>query len=783
MDRRSWLWRRKSSETESSGSVSSNSERYTDDQEALRASSDNASPNHAQSLEVSSNIGDNEVHETVKSLSEKLSAALFNLSAKDDLVKQHSKVAEEAVEGWEQAEIEVTTLKNQLETAFQKNSTLEDQISHLDGALKECVRQLRHSREEQEEKIHIALAKKTREWESDKSELENQLLQLRKQLEAAKSEADAFQTDLEGKLDAVEKQNRDLKIELLARSDDLRLLAIERDLSNQAAETASKQHLESTKRMTKLEAECRRLQSLTRKTSSAYEPRPVTNSTCVESLTDSLSDSGERVLSVDNEPVCSDSWASALIAELDQFKHGKVAARNIPNSSVEINLMDDFLEMERLASLPETDHGKSGFELETDSDKAVARNHSIDEIEALRHQLGDLQGKVEMLERERGQLEMALADSRSQLDISCNQLTVAEDKLIELQRQLDLINESKQAAVNDVVHVESKRRELETQLESAATEVGKLRDEVILLEESVEIERALSAEYTVKAEVAEARTRSLEARLASVHLEVEKLNEKVGLLEDKSEKERALSAEFAVKAEAAEAARKALVSELDSTYLEVEKLREKVVLLEVKAEEERASSAEFAAKVEVAESARKEIECQLKTANIEVAKLCNKVGLLEGKIEEERALSKELVAKCQKLEALQLRGNREAELWRIANSNGELKIKQEKELAMAAGKLAECQKTIASLGHQLKSLTNLEEFMLETEKAEFDESLPDFGNGYAEISHAKSLSDGLHGFNLSNGRDKSANLPFPSISSTSSTFSGFLRLSPQNRNH
>lgn len=99
MDRRSWLWRRKSSEkspgeSESSGSLSSHSERFSDDQEASKAS-----PNHAQSPEISSNISGGEVQDNVKSLTEKLSAALSNISAKEDLVMQHAKVAEEAVSG------------------------------------------------------------------------------------------------------------------------------------------------------------------------------------------------------------------------------------------------------------------------------------------------------------------------------------------------------------------------------------------------------------------------------------------------------------------------------------------------------------------------------------------------------------------------------------------------------------------------------------------------------------------------------------------------------------
>lgn len=42
---------------------------------------------------------DEELNDDVKSLTEKLSAALLNISAKEDLVKQHAKVTEEAVSG------------------------------------------------------------------------------------------------------------------------------------------------------------------------------------------------------------------------------------------------------------------------------------------------------------------------------------------------------------------------------------------------------------------------------------------------------------------------------------------------------------------------------------------------------------------------------------------------------------------------------------------------------------------------------------------------------------
>ncbi|KAL2520017.1 Filament-like plant protein 3 [Forsythia ovata] len=348
MEKRKWLWKKRSSEkspgeSESSGSISSHSERYSDEQQdALKDS-----PNHnTQSPEVTSK------------------AAI----ADDEVEKNHAKVAEEAVAGWERAENEVIALKQQLEAAIQQNLNLEVRSSHLDGALKECVRQLRQARE--------TMAEKTSEWESAKSELENQIIELRTRAEAAKTEHSAsIDTNTLLKLKAVEKENSSLKQELVSQSKELEIRIIERDLSTRAAETASKLQLESIKKVAKLEAECRRLQALARKSPSFNDQKSImASSFYVESLTDSQSDSGERLsaLEVDtrkmnnvevelngHEKSCSDSWALALIAELDQFKNEKSTPKSLAACSVEIDMMDDFLEMERLAALPELKNGIS----------------------------------------------------------------------------------------------------------------------------------------------------------------------------------------------------------------------------------------------------------------------------------------------------------------------------------------------------------------------------------------------------------------------------------------
>ncbi|KAL5779432.1 hypothetical protein ACOSQ2_010169 [Xanthoceras sorbifolium] len=547
MEKRKWLWKRKSSErspgeTESSGSISSHSERYSDDQpEALKAS-----PNqNAQSPEVTSKriANEQDINDGVKTLTEKLSAALVNVRAKEDLVKQHAKVAEEAIAGWEKAENEVAVLKQKLEGAVQQNSVLEDRVSHLDGALKECVRQLRQARDEQEQRINEAVEKKNREWEFMKSEVENKLVELQSKAEAVKSEPSILiDPDLLHKIEFLEKENSALKIELMSQSKELEVRAIESDLSAQVAETASKQHLDSIKKVAKLEAECRRLKAIACRSSLLTDHKSATASSIyVESLVDSQSDSGERLNAVDidtrmmggsepnkGEPDCSDSWAEALIAELDQFKNEKAFNRNPAASSIEIDLMDDFLEMERLAAMPDSGSG-SHLESEAVAKKSIDAESSLrneleamlyrtaeleeklanmevknaeleEKIEKLEAERAELEQKTVKMEAEKAELEMILSRNQECADASHHQLRDAKIKLEELQSELNLANESKQ-------HVESRFITMEVEAQTMTAKIDSL-------EEQIEKERASVAQITVKC-------RKLEEELLRTKQEIE----------------------------------------------------------------------------------------------------------------------------------------------------------------------------------------------------------------------------------------------------------------------
>ncbi|XP_065881971.1 filament-like plant protein [Euphorbia lathyris] len=604
MEKRKWLWKRKSSErspgeTESSGSVSSLSERFSDEQDTSKASPTEDSP----SPEVTSKTAerDEDVDDRIKNLTVKLSAALVNVSAKDDLVKQHSKVAEEAVAGWEKAENEVSALKQQLEAAVQKNSVLEDRVTHLDGALKECVRQLRQSREEQEEKVQQAVARKTREWESAKSELENQLVELKVEAETAKSASPSqIGPDFYEKLEHLERDNASLKLDLFALAEELELRTIERDLSTQAAETASKQHLESIKKVSKLEAECRRLKAVAYKSTSLNDHKNSTASSIyVESLTDSQSDSGERLNAAEldtrktSEPYkcetsCSDSWASALIAELDQFKNEKVINRNLPSSpSIEIDLMDDFLEMERLAAMPEPEK----TETHNAGSQAIAKQ-SVDaenslrtELESMTRRAADLEEKLQKMEGEKVELEEKLEKllmERTELEMT---LTVSRETNEELQIQL------REAGLK----LEELQEELLMETESKDQIVEELQEKLLMENESKDqIVEELQEELLMETESKE----QIESQLVIMEAEVRTITSKANSLEVEVEKEKALSAEMKVKC-------KALEEELFKTKQEIELQQSAISNNEPKLKQE-----------DIAAAAGKLAECQKTIASL-----------------------------------------------------------------------------------------------------------------------------------------------------------------------
>ncbi|XP_075479469.1 filament-like plant protein 3 [Primulina tabacum] len=456
MDRRSWLWRRKSSEkspsgeTESSGSMSSHSERFSDDQGLANQ--------NMQSHEVTSKTlpGDADRNDSLKTLSEKLSEALLDVRTKEDLVKQHAKVAEEAVTGWERAEKEVSILKKQTEALTQRNSILEERVGHLDGALKECLRQLRQAREDQDQKICDIITNKTHDWDSTKSELENQL-------------ADMF-----SKLEAAEKENSIFKLELVSKTEELELRTCERDLSTHIAESASKQHLECVKKIVKLEAECHRLKAVICKAT------PGNNHwSGVEEKTlvfENFSCETSGLESIGGETCHPESWSLASVTEEGQFKNERTFERSLIIPSAEIDLMDDFLEMEKIVALPVTQGGNNSNNVINSRE-----DHLKDNLEAMINRTAELEENLEKIEMEKKNLEVALYDCRIQLKTSEDQLKQSEVKLLNLSTELAVADKEKRASQKEIEFMKEKHEHLtnlELEIETMHSTICSLKNEV-----------------------------------------------------------------------------------------------------------------------------------------------------------------------------------------------------------------------------------------------------------------------------------------------------------------
>lgn len=296
MDRRGWPWKKKSSEKTAEKANASELAGSQGDQDGYKKPSyvqiSVESYSHLTGLEDQVKMRDEQIQTLegeIKELNEKLSAAHSEMTTKDNLVKQHAKVAEEAVSGWEKAEAEALALKNHLETVTLSKLTAEDRASHLDGALKECMRQIRNLKEEHEHKLQEVIFTKTKQWDKVKLELESKMANLDQELlrsaaenaalsrslqersnmlikiSEEKSQAEAEIEMLKGNIESCEREINSLKYELHIVSKELEIRNEEKNMSMRSAEAANKQHMEGVKKITKLEAECQRLRGLVRK--------------------------------------------------------------------------------------------------------------------------------------------------------------------------------------------------------------------------------------------------------------------------------------------------------------------------------------------------------------------------------------------------------------------------------------------------------------------------------------------------------------------------------------
>ncbi|CAI0406145.1 unnamed protein product, partial [Linum tenue] len=263
-----WLWRKKSGEKPSAAAAEKSGL-------PLRPDDDEVQNLLTEKEELEYNI---------RILNEKLDSALLDSNAKHSLATDHAKTANEAME-----EARGKSLKQELDEALQERAAGEERSAQLDAALKECMQQLRFVREEQERRIHDAVTKASMEFDESRMILEEKLAETGKrlaklgventqlskallakektieELNKQKAQLESDLKDLSVSLEFTEKDNGSLKYEVRVLEKELEIRNEEREFSRRTADASHKQHLESVKKIAKLEAECQRLRLLVRK--------------------------------------------------------------------------------------------------------------------------------------------------------------------------------------------------------------------------------------------------------------------------------------------------------------------------------------------------------------------------------------------------------------------------------------------------------------------------------------------------------------------------------------
>lgn len=458
MDQKTWLWRKKSSEKAIVTTDKINSSLKGNEEEIQTLLTEKA-----------------ELEKDLRISNDKLSSALSDCDTKDELVKKQAKMSQEATGGWEKAKADAVSLKRELDEALQQRVAGEERVAHLDAALRECMQQLRFVREEQEKRINDAVMKTSKEFEKsqmvleekltetskrlaklgvENSHISNALLVKEKLIEDVNKQLTQMESDFSAlmtRLQSTEKDNASLKYEVRVLEKELEIRNEEREFNRRTDDASHKQHIESVKKIAKLESECQRLRILVRKrlpgpaalakmknevemlgrdsvemrrrklnatafmVDSAVDDSPENLTRRIGNLTEELCSmeeenknlrealhkkanelqfsremytrtasrlsqvelqadevsKGQRIveptrrsltshdvslasmseIGSDDKVSCAESWASALISELEHFRNGK--QKGSPSSKTvgtsDINLMDDFVEMEKLA--------------------------------------------------------------------------------------------------------------------------------------------------------------------------------------------------------------------------------------------------------------------------------------------------------------------------------------------------------------------------------------------------------------------------------------------------
>lgn len=292
----------------------------------------------------------------------------------------------------QKVEGEVRRLEKELEEANRQKSAANERLGHLNATLKDLMSQLSLVREEQDRRMHEAVMKTSHEFEKTHKKLEEKLSETSKRLASltsenayltkalfvkeklledlnrAKVETEAEFETLMARLDSVEKENAFLRYEFRSLEKEVEIKNEELECSRRSLEGSNRSYMENVKKIKKLEGECQRLRSLTRK---AQGRNPV---------------GARRNSSVCNDEYCSEKTSKKVGFLIDQVQD--LQRENEVFKEFLAKKDEEILNLQRLKNLEakgRVEHDQSGSD-EVSSDETNSRalalvvRHDHDEL-------------------------------------------------------------------------------------------------------------------------------------------------------------------------------------------------------------------------------------------------------------------------------------------------------------------------------------------------------------------------------------------------------------------
>ncbi|KAL6644720.1 hypothetical protein ACP70R_016328 [Stipagrostis hirtigluma subsp. patula] len=457
---------------------------------------------------------------------------------------------------------------------------------------------------------------------------------------------------------------------------------------------------------------------------------------------------------VDDEGSCTESWANALVSELSHIKKEKGAKSSVTEGSNRLELMDDFLEMERLACLSSEANGNGSTERDGVKDLHLAS--PLSETPSSKQQLSENSPLLKLQSRISSLLDSESTDNNvgRVLDSIRNILKDIEDEadstntngthhsdMVEVSDSRSLKPDgSLSSGVNDAMDQELMKAILKIQdfvklldqevskFQGQSSDYDGLCEKIQLF--SALVEKVLSKDNGLTDAVVALSCILSEAGQIKFTMSRDNCNEaetnnldcvdKVTLLENKvqpeplkdnlsgplmprsssdSEFEGPTDAEFHVKT-AVQICSPEEYEKLKSDKINLEKNLEE--LTSKLADSEKSNSLSETQLKCMAES-YKSLESRKVELGKEIEVLQSKIDTLTAELDDERQSHQEDLAKYKDLEEKMERYEIERNSMCV-DEDSDAKSKKEKEIAAAAEKLAECQETILILGRQLQAM-------------------------------------------------------------------------------